>query len=200
MRPITRPRAVMSSARTSPLIWAFSPITSPTLRTSPSTTPSIWMSPFDTRVPVTVRSALMIEGAVLRPTRLGGNNGAAEMLGAGIMASLLLENMAACLYEIARVAYDIIIPDLIMNMRAGAAAGGPHAPDNRALAHLGAHRHGNLGKMTIACMHAKTMVDFHHVAVTAAISCKNHHARRGRGDRGAPRAGEIQAWVKGVMA
>ncbi len=86
-----------------------------------------------------------------------------------------------------------------MDMRAGAAAGGPEKSDHGALADLRAQRDGYLRKMTIACMNSKAMVNFDHIAVTAAIACEYHLARRGRGDGGAPGSGEIHAGMESVM-
>src|SRR5579863_7621590 len=148
------------------------------LRTSPSTMPSICMSPVELSVPVTVRSALMIEGAVPeRPSRLGGvlAAGAMPMLtGEGAGSLLLLENMTACLYEVAGITHGVIIPDFVMNMRPGAAACGPHTPDRGAFLDPHAHPYANLGKMTVACMKPQAVVDFHHVAVTTACTCENY--------------------------
>ena len=88
-------------------------------------------------MPVTVRSALMMEGAVPeRPMRLGAGlaAGAAPMLTGGETGSLLLlENMTACLYEVAGVTHHVIIPDFVMDMGSGAAAGGTHASDRGTL-------------------------------------------------------------------
>src|SRR5579863_5478392 len=137
------------------------------LRTSPSTMPSICMSPVELSVPVTVRSALMIEGAVPeRPSRLGGvlAAGAMPMLtGEGTGSLLLLENMTACLYEVAGVTHHVIIPDFVMDMGPGAAAGGPYASDRGTLFDPHAYPYGNRGKMTVACMKPHAVVDFHHV-------------------------------------
>src|ERR1700690_3698698 len=107
--------------------------------------------------------------------------------------------MATCLYETVRIADFVIIPHFVMNMRAGAAAGGPKQSNHRALADLRAQRDGYLRKMTIACMNSKAMINFDHVAVTAAIACEYHLARRGRGRRGAPWSGEIHAGMESVM-
>src|ERR1700757_3863494 len=107
------------------------------LRTSPSTMPSICMSPVELSVPVTVRSALIMEGTVPdRPVFLGAalTRGAAPMLAGGSTGSLLLlENMTACLYEIAGVTHHVIIPDFVMDMGACASTGGPYAPDRGTL-------------------------------------------------------------------
>src|ERR1700748_243780 len=121
MRPATRPRTINSCAMTSPRTSAFSPITRPTLRTSPSTMPSIWMSPLEIMLPVTMTSALTMDGTPPLAMRLAWLAGWDAWLGGGVFG---LENMAACLYEIARVADDIVIPDFVMDMRTGAAAGG----------------------------------------------------------------------------
>ena len=65
----------------SPWISALSPITRPTLRTSPSTRPSIWMSPVEVRVPLITMSALMMEGADERAGALGGAAAGASGIG-----------------------------------------------------------------------------------------------------------------------
>ena len=63
----------------------------------------------------------------LRPAAL-----AAAGCGTEVVSLPLLENMAACLYEVARIAHDVVVPDLVMDMRSGAAAGRADAPDRRA--------------------------------------------------------------------
>ena len=66
----------------------------------------------------------MMEGADGGARALGrrGRGGGAGC-GAGTVSLLLLENMAACLYEIVRVLDDIVVPDFVMDMRPGAASG-----------------------------------------------------------------------------
>src|ERR1700722_9757169 len=165
--------------------------------------PSICMSPVELSMPVTVRSALMMEGAVPeRPVRLSGGlaRGVAPMLAGAETGSLLLENMTACLYEVAGVTHHVIIPDFVMDMGAGAAAGGPHASDRGTLFDPHAHPYGNRGKMTVACMKPHAVVDFHHVAITAPISSENNRAGGGSADRSAPGAGKIHPRMKGVAA
>src|SRR5512146_1343812 len=100
----------MSSPKIWPWITALSPITNPAECTSPSTRPSIWISPVEVSVPVTTRSALMIDGADERMGRLacwdvgcGAEDGAAAC---GV-SLLLLENMAACLDKSARIPHHI---------------------------------------------------------------------------------------------
>ena len=44
------------------------------------------------------------------------------------------------------------------------------------------------------------MVDFDHIAVTAAIARENHGARRGGMHHGAPGTGEIDARMEGIAA
>jgi hypothetical protein len=46
--------------------------------------------------------------------------------GAAIASLFLLENMAARLYESVGVLYGVVVPDFIMDMRAGAAACGAY--------------------------------------------------------------------------
>src|SRR6185437_5159331 len=155
-------------------------------------------------VPVTVRSALMMEGTVPdRLVRLGWGlaRGAAPMLaGGGTGSLLLLENMTACLYEVAGVTHHVIIPDFVMDMGPRAAAGGPYASDRGALFDLHAHPDGNLGKMTVACMKPHAVVDFHHVAITASRSCENNRPGGGGVDRHTPGAGKIHARMKSIVA
>src|SRR4051812_32394072 len=161
MRPITLPRTVTSSARISPWISAFSPITKPTLRTSPSTWPSIWMSPVDVSVPLTIRSALMIEGAAEdRPgARLGAGAGAAFIIGMAGGESLgLLENMAACLDEIAGVTHDVIEPNFVMNMRPGGAPCRADPAKRRALIDPGAQFHRDRRQMSVTGANAETVI------------------------------------------
>src|SRR3954471_7576994 len=203
MRPITLPRTVTSSARISPWISAFSPITKPTLRTSPSTWPSIWISPVDVNVPLTIRSALMIEGAAEdRPSgRLGAGAGAAFIIGMAGGESLdLLENMAACLDEIAGVAHDIVEPNFVMNMRPGGAPGRTDPAQGRALVDPRAQFHGDGRQMAIAGADAETVIHFHHIAIGAAIAGEHHGAGCGGLDPRAPGTGEIDAGMKGIAA
>ena len=56
--------------------------------------------------------------------------------GASGASLLLLENMAACLDEIAGVSHDIVIPDFIMDMRPGAAARGTESSEGGAFVEL----------------------------------------------------------------
>src|SRR6476661_3149088 len=98
-------------------------MTSPTLRTSPSTRPSICMSPVEARVPFITISALMIEGADSGRPRLGAGGGATGAGVSGRSLLLLLENMTASLYEVVRVLDGVIVPDFVMDMRTGAASG-----------------------------------------------------------------------------
>ena len=124
MRPITLPRTVTSSENISPWISALSPITNPTLRTSPSTRPSICTSPVETRVPLITMSELMMDGAESWRGRLGALAGTAAMgWGAGMLSLLLLENIAASLDEVVGIFHDIVMQDFVMDMRSGAAAG-----------------------------------------------------------------------------
>ena len=104
-----------------------------------------------------MRSALMIEGAERARGRAWRCAGRLRHRGAGrrSVSLLLLENMAASLYEVARVSHDVIIPDFVMDMRAGAAAGGPDVSDRRAFGDLRADLHCNRGKMAVACMNAE---------------------------------------------
>src|SRR5580704_16305544 len=120
--------------------------------------PSIWISPVEVRVPRTVRSELMIEGAMPRDGRLG-RGGAAGLprlrgAGAGTGSLGLLENMSACLDEVAGIAHDVVEPDFVMDMRTGAAPGGTNASNFRAPGHLHAGAHQDRGQMPITCVDA----------------------------------------------
>src|SRR5262245_25452375 len=106
---------------------ALSPTTSPAPRTSPSTRPSIWMSPTEDSEPFTTRSALMIDGVEFgRSARFcccakvgwdGGEGG-----GAACADSLrLLENMSPGLDEVAWIAHHVFVPNLIVDMGSGTA-------------------------------------------------------------------------------
>src|ERR1700744_1396310 len=87
------------------------------------------MSPAEVSVPLTVKSLQMIEGAVPRVGRRAAAGAAVLLrgLGAGAKSLGLLENMMACLKKVIRVAHDVVEPDFIVNMGAGAAAGGTDA-------------------------------------------------------------------------
>src|SRR5450755_4323844 len=123
---------------------ALSPTTRPALRTSPSTRPSTWMSPVEVRVPFTTRSALMMDGAALRPVRLRGCNGVDAAAAADAAAvSFLLENMSACLDKSARIADDVIVPDLIVNMRSGTPPRRSEPADRCAFGDLRPYLHEN---------------------------------------------------------
>src|SRR5207302_5095008 len=95
MLPSTRPRITASSAYTSPTMMAFSPITNPEARMSPSILPSTCTSPAEINVPLTISSALMTDGASLVLGRLGWGVGLADGATSG---SLLFENIALCPY------------------------------------------------------------------------------------------------------
>src|SRR5271169_1567031 len=99
---------------------ALSPTTRPVLRTSPSTRPSIWMSPVEVSVPVTTRSLLMMDGADERPARLTEEGAGAAGADVGPLSLLLLENMAASLDESARISHDIGEPHFVVDMGPGA--------------------------------------------------------------------------------
>src|SRR5437868_9933523 len=139
IEPCTRPRMVTSSAMISPWMYALSPITRPAECTSPSTRPSIWMSPVEDRVPLTIRSALMMDGAEERAARFSGG-----MLGADAGAgAFLLENMLARLDKGSRISHDVVVPDLVMHVGSGAAPCRSEPSDRRAFGHLIVHMNNN---------------------------------------------------------
>src|SRR5215469_4977277 len=138
------------------------------------------MSPVELMVPLITISALMMEGADSARVRLACTCGAAgRTCGAGPASLLLLENMAASLDEVVGISYGVIIPDFIMHMGSGAAARGAHPSQGIALGNLCSHPDADDGEVPIACVDAVAVVNFHHVAVTAADSRKHHHAGGG---------------------
>src|SRR5882757_7968188 len=158
------------------------------------------MSPVEVMVPLITMSALMMEGADRMRARLGAGVGAAAIIGceAGALSLLLLENMAASLDEVVGVLHDVIIPNFVMDMRSGAASGGTHPAQACALADLSSHPHGNRRKMTIACMDSVAMVDFHHVAIAAAVAGKHYGSRCGGMHHAAPGAREINTGMESI--
>src|SRR5205085_3072512 len=129
------------------------------LCTSPSTRPSTCMSPVEESVPVTTTSALMMEGAGRAPVRFccacacgsaagetGGVAAAEAVVGSGV-ASLVLVNMAACLYESARISHHVSQPHFVVDMGTGAAAGGSEFSHRRAFFDLSAYPHQNRRQM-----------------------------------------------------
>src|SRR6185312_14448825 len=143
------------------------------------------MSPVEVSVPLTERSALMMEGAAApRPAgRRGAAGAAAFNTGmAGAASFGLLENMAARLNEIGGIAHDVFKPDFVMNMRSGGTPGGPDPPQDRALGQSCALFHADGGKMAIAGAQAEAVIDFHHIAIGAAIAGEYDGAGRGDGD------------------
>src|SRR5262249_32490162 len=104
--PLTEPQTRMSSPAMVPLISAPSPTVIERLCTSPSITPSIWMSPAQVRSPLIVRSRLMIEGDELRVAWRDGSAAAAAGVGVGVGVGaggpdlLSFENIVASLQEV----------------------------------------------------------------------------------------------------
>src|SRR6185437_1006397 len=176
---------------------ALSPITSPAECTSPSMRPSIWMSPVDVSVPLTTRSAEMIEGAEERAARLAGGTLAGTGGGA---ATFLLENMAACLDKGARIAHDVVVPDLIMDMRSGAAPGRSEFSDGRAFRHLRPDVNENRRHMAVSGMDSEAMVNFNHVSVAAPVARVHNRTWCRCRDERTPRAREIDARMEGIVS
>src|SRR5258706_3938893 len=169
------------------------------LWTSPSIRPSIWMSPVERKLPLIAISALMIEGADSARARLAGA-GESGVGGGGGASLLLLENMAAGLDEVVGILHDIVIPDFVMDMRSRAASGGTHPAEIGALADLPSHPHADLGEVTIARVNSVAVVDFHHIAVAAAVASEHHDPRRGCMHHRAPGARKIDPGMEGVAA
>src|SRR5579872_2628570 len=199
MLPCTRPRTVTSSAQSSPCTKALSPTTSPVLRTSPSTRPSTWMSPVETSVPFTTRSALIMDGAEARVARLteAGAGAAGGVVAAAV--SFLLENMSAGLDEGARVSHDIVIPNLIMHMRSRAAPSRSKLSDRSACRDIRPYLHQDRREMAIARVDAEAVINLHHVAIAAALAGIDHASWRRRLDQRAPWSGEIDPGVKRIL-
>src|SRR5579859_6058864 len=141
-------------------------------------------------------SALMMEGADAVRVRLDAAAGAA----AGWVSLFLLENMMAGLDEIIGILHTVVIPDFVMDMRAGAASGRANPSEPCALADPRPHPHAHRGQVGITRMDAVTVIDFHHIAITAAITGEHHHTGRGGMHHTAPRTGEIDAGMKGITA
>src|SRR5258706_4698506 len=153
------------------------------------------MSPVDTSVPFTTRSAPMIEGAAARAARLCGcaaETGAAE-------ASFLVENMSSSLDERARVSHHVVIPDFVVDVRPGAAPGRTKSSDRSSHRHVRSYLHQNGGQMAVACVDTETMVDFHHIAVAATLSGVDHRARSGGFDQRAPWSGKVDTGMKRIL-
>src|ERR1043165_2685369 len=102
-------------------------------------------------------SALTMEGA-------RGRLEAAGAIASGWLSLLLLENMMTRLDEVVRVPDAVVVPDFIMDMRAGAAPRRADPAQTGALADLRADPHAHRREMGIARVNAVAMVDFHHVA------------------------------------
>src|SRR4051812_7147031 len=110
------------------------------------------MSPVEVKVPVTTRSALIMEGAAARvaAVRFGccwACTGTGAATGVAVAASgevsLGLLNMTACLNESARISHCIRQPHLIVDMRTGAATGGSEPSHRHALTDPSANAHQN---------------------------------------------------------
>src|SRR5215469_10229418 len=181
---------------------ALSPITRPELCTSPSTRPSIWMSPVEVSVPFTTRSALMMDGAAERTARFGcGAAGAAGTAGGlASFSRLLLENMAACLDEFARIPHHIGEPHFVVDVRPCASARRSESSDGRTFRDFRTDTYEYSRKMTVPCAKSVAMVDFDHISITAARARPDHRSGCGRSDRCAPGTAKIQAGVKREMA
>src|SRR4051812_13783285 len=85
---------------------------------SPSTQPSIWISPLQTMSPLIRKSGLMIEGTLDLLAGLPPSNTEADCA-----CLLAFENIPTCLQEAHGVERLAVEPHLIMHMRSGTPAG-----------------------------------------------------------------------------
>src|SRR5580692_7776138 len=164
---------------------AFSPMTRPALCTSPSTRPSIWMSPVDVSVPLTTRSLLMMDGTdervALLPWGPCGTLGTAG--GALSLSRLLLENMAPCLDKLARISQHIGQPHFVVHVRPGASPCRPEFSNGRTFNDFGSNAHEYRRKMTITCAESISVVDLDHIPIAAARAGPDNRAGCRCGDR-----------------
>src|ERR1700736_2952271 len=95
--------------------------------------------------------------------------------------------------EFLRVLRLAVDDELVMHVRAGAAAAGAEIADLLMRADPLADRDGKAVEMCVARSDAVAVVDLDDLAVIVAIGGKGHRARRGRVDRRVVRRGEIDA-------
>src|SRR5689334_249788 len=136
------------------------------------------MSPVETRVPFTTRSGLMSEAAERATRGCGGATGAGA---AG--ASFLLVNMSAGLDERARVTHHVVVPDLVVDVRPRASTRRSQPADRGPLRNVCSDLHEYGRQMAVTGVDSEAVIDFHHIAVAAALSGKNHGARSRRFDQ-----------------
>src|SRR6056297_611760 len=211
-RPTMRPLITTSSAMTSPLIVAPSPMVSRCARISPSIVPSTWMSPVVLRLPVTCRSEDSTEAgglalgdcALNSPVLLSGRalsrrfSELAGCVSAGFCAGsliLLLENIFRCLDVGHGVDGVVFHANLIMQMGASGSSGIPHItnsiPARDPLSGLDADSR----QVRISCLYAESVLDLDQTAIARQPARMADHAI-GRGhDRRAMGSGEIGALV-----
>src|SRR6185312_5975400 len=108
---------VTLSATISPFTSADWPTVTMVVRISPSTAPSIWMSPSLTRLPTTCRLALMIEGT----PDLGEAIGVAMGFSIGLVETgcgllVVFENIVTCLDEFHRIHGLVVHTNLVMHV------------------------------------------------------------------------------------
>src|SRR5215470_3381739 len=203
--PLTWPQTRTVSAWILPVTRAPSPTVSERLWMSPSTTPSIWRSPALVRLPWIFRSALMMEGAVLRAAGRGGASGAlipgmpalVVVTTSDFVLLLAFENIAPRFQEVHWVQGSSVDPHLVMHMGALAAPRAAEKPDLVAIVDRVAELHVDAGKMGIARVDAEAVVDLHHAAIAAFPTGEDHDARRGRRHRRQPRIAEIDPLMHG---
>src|SRR5580698_2836800 len=147
------------------------------------------MSPDETSVPWTRRSALIIEGAASRPLRFAGACGAA---GTSVESLVLLENIATCPNEPSRIPHRIGAPHFVVDVWAGAAPRRSEFADGRAFLNFSTDLDENGRQMPVSRLKTIAMVNFDQISVSTTRPRIIHDTRCScRNDR-SPRAREIQ--------
>src|SRR6056297_3950703 len=207
-RPTMRPLITTSSAMTSPLIVAPSPMVSRCARISPSIVPSTWMSPVVLRLPVTCRSEDSTEAgglalgdcALNSPVLLSGRalsrrfSELAGLLSAGFCAGsliLLLENIFRCLDVGHGVDGLAVHADFVVQMGAGGPSCVAHITNSIPARDPLTRLHADSRHMGVASLDAEGMFDLDKAAVARQPAGMADNAV-GRGiDRGAVRGREV---------
>ena len=96
-----------------------------------------------------------------------------------------------------RVHRGVSVEHFVVQVRAGALAGGSHCAYLVAAAHLGAYRHAYLGEVGVTGAVAEAVVDYYFVAVAGELEVRLHDHSVARGKyRGAGGAGEVLSVVE----